>query len=755
MAGLRGAALLCLAIASAPGTAHAADVAVEGPEGAFAEGALDNGVPRVAARLLVHPDDVGQTQVRMGVLFEMDPGWHIYWRNPGDSGLPTEVSWSSPGADFEGLRWPSPEVFEEADGLFTTYGYQDSVLLSTVAHYQETPSDSLVVTAIADVLACHNECIPASLSLSRTLASAVSSPDAIASVRAFSAHQDALPTTLQAAGLSLSVANDSADGAFTSRLMLDCLAGSGTAAANCPALHDVTFIPTAVDGVEFEASTWKTASAAGTDGVGQLEIAGSLESAASDEVAGLILFSRDGIPANGVNVSWKLAAPAANGVAATEVGFGIGTWLRALLFALIGGLILNLMPCVLPVLAIKVVAVAELAEKSRRQVLMSGIAYTSGILLTMLAFACVVLGLRSAGHAVGWGFQFQEPLFVAGVSTILIAFSLNLFGVFEINFQGGRLAGLGQGSEVVQRSFFEGLLAVILATPCTAPFLGTAVGFAFASGPFVILTIFAAIGFGLALPFLAISLVPSWARFMPRAGGWMLHVRTGLGFALLATCVWLLWILGRSVGVDGLTVVMAWLLTIAFAIWLHSVVQQAGHTRIAAAVGCALFVLAVFGVNAVGFEPSAAERKQEEGDWQVWSQEAVRKAVVDEGRIAFVDFTADWCLTCAANERLVLSRERIQEEFAASNVALFKGDWTRRDEAIRLELAGHGRSGVPLYLVFSPGQADQPLVLPEVLTADLVLDALRQASPGSAQVERTEKNTPCSEGPADECRGEL
>ena len=723
----------------------AAAVRAEVPAGALAEGALDDGEPRVAVRLLIHPDDVGSRQLRMGVLFEMDPGWHIYWRNPGDSGLATEISWSSPGATFSELSWPSPQLFEEADGLFTTYGYKDRVLLATTARYTDAVGESQVVTAVADVLACKDECIPASLSLSRTIASARSVPASNDAVSAFTRHEQMLPSTPEAAGFVLEVQHQNPEaGAFESRLELACQPG----ATHCRTPERVQFIPGPGIGRAFEPSEWRAA-ATRSDALGEISLRGTAEAESPDEISGVLLLASAAGESQGLRLSWNASA-----AAAASADFGALSWLRALLFALVGGLILNLMPCVLPVLAIKVVAVAELAEKSRRQVVMIGLAYTSGILLTMLGFAAVVLALRSAGHAVGWGFQFQEPLFVAGVSTVLIAFSLNLFGVFEINFHGGRLAGLGQDSGAIQRSFFEGLLAVVLATPCTAPFLGTAVGFAFASGSVVIVTIFSAIGLGLALPFLAVSLVPCWARFMPRAGGWVLQLRSGLGFALLATCVWLLWILGRSVGVDGLSVVMAWLVTVAFAIWLHSVVQKDGHARITAAMGTGLILLALIGINAVGVTQSEASGKRGAGAWQVWSPEAVRKAVEDEGRVAFVDFTADWCLTCAANKRLVLSRERIQQALKASNVALFKADWTRRDETIRRELARHGKSGVPLNLVFSPGQADQPLVLPEVLTVDLLLDALLQAAPGSAQIE---ENTPCSEGPAqaDECRGEL
>ncbi|GAG15138.1 unnamed protein product, partial [marine sediment metagenome] len=249
---------------------------------------------------------------------------------------------------------------------------------------------------------------------------------------------------------------------------------------------------------------------------------------------------------------------------------GLSLW-TAFGLALLGGLILNLMPCVLPVLAIKVFHVAELAHRSRREVISHGAAYTVGVVASMLALAAVVVGLRSAGTAVGWGFQFQEPLFIAAMATLLVVFALNLFGVFEVTFQPG--AGLAAEATGLKRSFFEGLLAVILATPCTAPFLGTAVGFAFASSGPVIFAMFAAIGLGLAAPYAAITLVPAWGRLIPRPGAWMLQVRRALGFSLVATVVWLLWVLGRSVGVDVQAVVLGYLVAIAFLAWLFGVLQ--------------------------------------------------------------------------------------------------------------------------------------------------------------------------------------
>ncbi|MHA7837916.1 MAG: cytochrome c biogenesis protein CcdA, partial [bacterium] len=327
-------------------------------------------------------------------------------------------------------------------------------------------------------------------------------------------------------------------------------------------------------------------------------------------------------------------APAEAKAGLPEAG-AIGRWARIFLLALLGGLILNGMPCVLPVLAIKVVAVADLAQRDRREVRLQGLAYTLGVLGSMAILASVVVGLRAAGHSVGWGFQFQEPLFVAAISAVVVAFALNLFGVFEIELGQGRLAGLGQEASGIRRSVFEGLLAVVLATPCTAPFLGTAVGFAFASSGAGILAIFLAIGLGLASPFLAVSFSPGLARFIPRSGPWMLKLRAGLGFSLLATTLWLLWVLGQSGGVRAVIETLAALLCLAFLLWGFGQLQPLRSVWLGRAGATGLLGLSLFGLNTIelrpdpGASPAAALEagaagtegaSTSEDGWQPWSR---------------------------------------------------------------------------------------------------------------------------------------
>jgi thiol:disulfide interchange protein DsbD len=396
--------------------------------------------------------------------------------------------------------------------------------------------------------------------------------------------------------------------------------------------------------------------------------------------------------------------------------------LHALLLAFVGGLILNGMPCVLPVLAIKVFSVAELAQHSRRETVAHGVAYGMGVLVTMWLLAGVVLLLRAAGTQVGWGFHFQEPVFVASISVVVVLFALNLLGVYEISLGAGGLASLAQAATGRRRSFFEGLLAVVLATPCTAPFLGTAVGLAFAGSALLVLGIFTAIGLGLAAPFVAVTFVPALGRWIPRAGPWMLKLRVVLGFALLASAVWLVWILGRAAGLDAVTALLGLLVAVGFGAWTFGSVQRGESGAWSLGAGAGAIALGAFMLGTVEMHPAGDAAD----GWQTFDADAVR-AVVAAGQPAFVYFTADWCLTCKVNEKNVLSDTRVQRMLEEAGFARFRGDWTRRDETIRAELARHGRAGVPLYLVFSGGAADAPRILPELLTVDGVLNALRVA----------------------------
>ena len=604
-------ALLLFACGLAPARA-----ALLVPEGAFAEGAFDGEDARVEARLLVHPDDRGGSDaadVRAGVLLDLDPGWHVYAQDPGESGLPTELRWRVLPGSAEPLAWPAPRTFRDPESSLETFGYSGRVLLPVRLHFEPGARGRALAVDVQG-LACRTQCIPLEVSLAREL---------------------------------------------------DIAASPGQGA---------------------DADAVRALFAGGTT--------------AGAEIA---------------------SAPLAGSSASQPLSL-----LAALGLAFLGGLVLNLMPCVLPVLALKAFAVAELARATPSEARRHGIAYAAGVLGTMLALATSVVGLRLAGASVGWGFQLQEPLFLAVLVAVLVLFAANLWGVFEIGTSALRLAGLGAGAQGARRSFFEGLLAVVLATPCSAPFLGSAVGFAFASPAAMTIAVFAAIGAGLATPFVVVSFVPSAGSRLPRAGPWMLRLREALGFGLLATVAWLLWIGGRTAGVEGLTALLAVAWCAAVVAWIHGRLQPTGFAWLRRASWLALVPLVLLGANAIRVAPAGSARTgagEALASAEAWSPERVDEELARQ-RVAFVFFTADWCLTCKVNEKLVLGSDRVQAELARLDVAVFRADWTRRDEAIRVELARLGRAGVPTYAIHHPGRGSL-VVLPEILTPGRLVAALR------------------------------
>jgi len=773
----------------------AASQALPLPSEAVARRVIEDGAAQLEARLVVSsgPDR------RVGVLFDLAPGWHLYWRNPGDTGIAPKLEFRAPGHAIGEILWPAPRVFEEADGLFTTYGYEGRVLLG--APIEPDPGSPRVgveaSAAVADpgvgaaaetvavegeVLICRTECIPASFALSSPL-----NPDLAESQqrRIDAAFADALeraPVSSAHLGLEARAGwiqpgerpadhhpTEAMEGHAAPRLIRLVVqscpdprsrGASGTRACpTAPSAADTPlFVPFEADTLELSGTHLRSVTPAGNGFA--LEIAATLLAPHGEGGGGGGEDGRERLhglvpvrDASGrlrhveIDVPIGSAAAVLPGAAAAAPGTGTGTgtgtgmgWAQILLLAWIGGLVLNGMPCVLPVLAIKIFALAELAERERREIRLQGLAYTAGVLGSMAILAAVVIGLRAAGHSVGWGFQFQEPLFVAGIAAVIVAFALNLFGVFEIELGQGRLASVGQDASGTRRSLFEGLLAVVLATPCTAPFLGTAVGFAFAASGPVILSIFLAIGLGLASPFLAVSFFPAFARFIPRSGPWMLKLRAGLGFCLLATAVWLLWVLGQSGGAQAVVQTVAALLLLAFLLWVFGQLQPLPSVWIGRTAAATLLGLSVAGFNAIDLDPlpeggraagakagatghTPGTRPGDGRDWQPWSPTAVAAALA-AGQPSFVVFTADWCITCQVNERAVLDRADIRTAMKERGYALFKADWTRRDERIRNELAKFGRAGVPLYLVYSPDAPTRPRVLSELLSRREVLAAL-------------------------------
>ncbi len=733
------------------------------PEGARGEGAIQRGDSRVRGRLLIDPPRSEAAAFRVGVLFDLDPGWHMYWRNPGDTGLPTRLSWAIDGGSVGEVQWPAPMAFREADGMFTTFGYEKRVLLFSEAAYDADWTGERYARVSVELLVCKTQCVPASFELERSISSISPDSRGTASERAvFDEFAAQVPVSPESIGLDVSVLysrsaiapGEDFEGALLIRscaraaLDGDCekhLVAAGDDQAD--ALHGSRdgFIVDLPDEFTFEAGSATPPDPSGAqlldfegnriDGAeiedvrlrGVLNLVGENGGPVAVELDLPMPLAMAGEPTEELGRHWASAAAKSQAAAPPAPEQGL---LGALALALLGGLILNLMPCVLPVLAIKVFSVAEMAGRSRREVLTSGAAYAAGILLSMAVLAGVVLALRAAGTQVGWGFQFQSPIFVAVISTVLVTFALNLFGVFEISVDVSAAAEIGNEAVGARRSFFEGLLAVVLATPCSAPFLGTAVGFAFASPATHIVAIFLAIGAGLAAPFVLVTLIPAWSGLIPRSGPWMLKLRAGLGFALLATQIWLFSIIGGLSGLQGVVLLSSLLLALAFGLWIFGNLQGRPSGRYTAA-GVAILTIAALvqldGVLGEARPASASAALAVSGPWEPWSEKATREALAT-GKPVFVAFSADWCITCKVNEELVLSDERILQAFEEGGWILLYGDWTARDEAIRQELSRHGRAGVPVYLLYGEGEQGAPSVLPELLTVDGLLEMLGRAS---------------------------
>jgi thiol:disulfide interchange protein DsbD len=758
-----------------------AELGAPGPRSQYA---LDRGEARVAAELLVDATSVAAgDRVRVGVLFGLDPGWHIYWRNPGDAGRATEFTWRTPDAEIGPTRWPAPRVFREAEGVLTTFGYEDDVLLASDAVVSEDARETWRLEVDTAFVVCRIECIPGRIRLAQEVPlTPLGDPPPDAIRDRFDLAASRLPRTPESLDVVVAVraSHDAARAGDDIALVLEVVSCVDADADCRPWTLDATyadqaFVPEVVSNLGLSALGLSHPPTVPTEGargfslvfaahafedephIDRQRLRGVLPLARADGTAHLAVDvpithtprtaggAADGADLAAFEVIAALPSPPRDGGlaggdapdAATPLGVGapsLGPSLAmALVLGLLGGLILNLMPCVLPVLAIKIFGIANLAQAERSHIVHHGLAYLAGVLASMATLASVVVALRAAGTSVGWGFQLQNPVFLAAVCTILVVFSMNLFGAFEITLQpSGPDLGPSIGPASPARSFFEGTLAVVLATPCTAPFLGTAVGFAFAGSGAVIFAVFTAIGVGLAAPYVLVTLVPGWARFVPRPGAWMLRVREALGFSLLATVAWLAWVAGRAIGVDAQGLLLAHLVAIAFLVWLFGAAQAAARPIAARAVAAATVAFVVVSLASLPLAPAPrdASRKVEPSpdgiEWLTFDPSAIDRERA-AGRPVFVDFTADWCITCKVNEMVVLSHEAVHDELARSNFATFKADWTLRDDEITRELADWGRAGVPMYLVYPADPAQEPELLSELLTLDATLEALRAA----------------------------
>jgi thiol:disulfide interchange protein len=644
---------------------------------------------------------------------QMAPGWHTYWSNPGESGLPTTIDWLLP-QDFRAgpILWPTPERFTA--GPVVGYGYKDAVLLPVMIEVPAglRPGTDVTLSAHASWLACSDICIPEDAELSISIpVGTVIEPDpnwtqAFASTRAQTPTANPFPTTATGS-------ND--------ELTLRVATGDATR------LQNVIFFPADANVIDDGAPQSIIANSQGL----VLTLRRDKTKSPPTVLNGVLVFHDLAAQAGGTSGAILISAPIGSAASGSSAGLGL---IAAILLALAGGIVLNLMPCVLPVLSIKVLALAQHSRSAPREMRLQGIAYAAGVLVSFAMIAGALIGLRAAGAEIGWGFQLQSPIFVALMIYLLFAVGLNLSGVFSI---GSRLTGVGSGlasTEGYAGAFLTGTLATLVATPCTAPFMAAAVGYAVIQPWYISLVVLEAIGLGLAFPYLVVSFSPSARRLLPRPGIWMLRLKQILAFPVYGTAVWLVFVLSQQAGASGVNAALVGLVLIAFAAWLYDAVcLSEGQWR---SWGVGLSMLAVGGAFALLYliddgspsltSPTAAK---ESLHWQPFSQSRF-DALRVEGRPVFIDFTAAWCITCKVNERIALADPAVVKAFVDGGVSPLRADWTRQDADITRVLEAHGRAGVPLYLFYpkpaATGERKPPIVLPQFLTAASILHEMRE-----------------------------
>ena len=648
----------------------------------------------------------------VGLLLRMAPGWHTYWKFPGDAGIPTELKWKlPPGWKVGEIQWPIPLKLNEP-GDIQIYGYHDEVLLMQKITPLASISDSTITLAAeASWLVCEKICIPGNASV-----------------------QVALPVS--ATGMP---ANADLFARFR-RLLPQDMPGSKTVSTNWRrAGADLFFTVTSETLVNYPVADFfplpegdvvvghpKFESRNGTEITFRIPI----ETGNSSSINGLVVFGQRENDTD--RAAWRVAGTLVASATSPPPARGVLTFL---FFGFIGGIILNLMPCVLPVISLKIFGFIQHAGQSRRKILRSGIAFAGGIFAWFVGLALLLIGLKIAGHDITWGgFQFTNPYFVLVLSVIVLVFALNLFGVFEISLPQSATRGLlgWTGAQGDVGSFFQGVFATVLATPCTAPFLGTALGFAFAQPPLIILAMFVAIAAGMSAPYLLLCAQPAWLRFLPKPGPWMVHVKQFMGFLLLATLLFLLYVLGAQRGLEGAIWASCFLLIIGVACWMKGafIVPTASARKRSVVLVLVLVLVLGSGIYFIGgkFQSAtiASADSRLQGDWQAFTPERLQ-AELGQGHTVFVDFTAAWCLTCKFNEASVLESSAVREAFQRHAIVKLKADWTNGDPVITKLLRQFGRPGVPLYVLY-PGKAGEPIVFPELLTKGMVLEKLETAS---------------------------
>jgi thiol:disulfide interchange protein/DsbC/DsbD-like thiol-disulfide interchange protein len=683
----------------------------------------------VKARLVSEVTSLGPGQTAWFALeLDIRDGWHTYWRNPGDSGEATKLTWQLPPGFAAGdIVWTTPHSFEVAP--LVNYGYaKHAVHMVQITAAKDLKAGAPIdLTAKATWLVCSDVCIPETADLKLQIpASAQAGGIDAKDAALFAGARSELPSPAPAA-TSARIEGD--------QLIISLGKEWG---ATLSQIKSLVFFPYDEGGIEYAAPQKLLRS---NDTV-QLSMKIGYQPPKPGTLRGvLVATEQDGNDITSVPIEIAASFDGA-GLATKSDGATVGaassigapavhSLPMLMLFAILGGLILNLMPCVFPVLSIKALNVVEQARTHPAAVRTKGLVFAAGVTASMLCLAGIMLALRAGGQEIGWGFQLQSPLFVTFLVYLLLAVGLNLSGVFEV---GGGLAGVGDSltrGDGYSSAFFTGVLATVVATPCSAPFMAPALGAALTQPTLNALCIFAALGVGIALPYVLLSFAPWMRRVLPKPGAWMDTLKQLFAFPVYATAAWFLWVLAAQTSPLGLGAALAGAVLIALAAWAyqksHFTTGGAKAAVLATAVICfaVALLLPVRVAQAPGAAPAGASSAAAHGDdaWQPYDAARVAELTL-AGRPLLVNFTASWCLTCLVNERNAFADSAVQEIFHDKKVTLMKGDWTTRDPAITQALAAFGRAGVPLYVVYNGKRGShEPLVLPQILTAGIVENA--------------------------------
>lgn len=662
---------------------------------------------------------------------KMDEGWHTYWLNPGDSGLPTEIQWTLPdGFSAGAIKWPLPEKIDTPP--LVTYGYHDEIfLLVKISVASEVSVDKTVtISARADWLECEEVCIPGGVDLKMELPVKAEAPQPDAEwSKALSDARIQLPLEKSEwqfaaqAGKDEIILKAQAPGWFDSDL------------------GEVVFYPYEYGVINYS----KAQKSKFNDNVLELVVyPPEGQEQVAEQIEGILVSEHGWRGKNSERAHYiNVASGSALQGAVKSSSSGVDNILLALLFSFLGGIILNLMPCVLPVLSLKILGFVQQANEDKSQAWKHGLVFTLGVLISFWILAGILLALRAGGEQLGWGFQLQEPAFLIVLSAFLFLFGLSMFGVFEIGTSLTTIEGKTGRKNGWAGSFISGVTATVVATPCTAPFMGSALGFALTQPAWASMSIFTFLGLGMAFPYVLLASIPSLLKFVPKPGRWMESMKQFMGFLLVATVLWLLWVLAQQAGAMMVIVVLAALLIISIAAWVYGRwgnIAMPKKTRLTSTTVAIIITVITLFVTLDSVDtfatatPAGSSVSESDGiKWQPYSDKLVNE-LRETGQPLFIDFTAAWCLSCQVNERVAFSSQDVQEKFKELGITPLKADWTSRDENITRALASYGRNSVPLYVYYPAGQESEAVLLPELITPGIVLEAFENSGSKSISV---------------------